>query len=256
MTTILKTKKEQEILKEGGKKLSEILAILAEHIRPGVTSLELNEITIKLVRERNCLPAFLNYSPPGAARPFPGALCVSVNDEIVHGIPNQTKKTLQAGDIVSLDLGILYEGLITDSAITLPVGRVSKKLYELINTTRQALSAGIEASRAGRTNVDIGKAIEKFVKPFGFTIPRELGGHGVGRKVHEPPFVPNFSASVPEVVLTPGMVIAIEPMLNLGSRHLVFDSDGYTVRTKDGLPSAHFEHTVIITEKEPIIATA
>ncbi len=256
MTTILKTKKERETLREGGKKLSEILAILAEHVRPGVTSLELNEMTIKLVRERDCLPAFLNYSPLGAPRPFPGALCVSVNDEIVHGIPNKEKKILQAGDIVSLDLGILYEGLITDSAITFAIGRVSKKIHNLINTTRQALSVGLEVSRAGRTNVDIGKAIEKFVKPSGFAIPRELGGHGVGRKVHEPPFIPNFSASVPEVVLTPGMVIAIEPMLNLGSRQLVFDPDGYTVRTKDGLPSAHFEHTVIITEKEPIVVTA
>lgn len=256
MTTILKTKKEQETLREGGKKLSEILAILAEHVRPGVTSSELNEMTIKLVRERNCLPAFLNYSPPGAPRPFPGALCVSVNDEIVHGIPNKEKKILQAGDIVSLDLGILYEGLITDSAITFAVGRVPKKIHKLINTTRQALSVGIEASRAGRTNVDIGKAIEKFVKTSGFAIPRELGGHGVGRKVHEPPFIPNFSTFAPEVVLTPGMVIAIEPMLNLGSRQLVFDPDGYTVRTKDGLPSAHFEHTIIITKEEPIVVTA
>ena len=166
----------------------------------------------------------------------------------MHGIPNETEKLIKEGDIVTLDAGLIHEGLFTDSALTVGVGKIDAKAKKLIDTTKKALAVGIKAVRAGATTGDIGFAIETFVKPYGFGIVRELAGHGVGYGVHEEPFVPNFGKKGEGVELRTGMVIAIEPMLNEGGADVVLDADGYTYRTKDGSRSAHFEHTVVVTE--------
>lgn len=252
----IKTKEDIQILREGGKRHAEILQILKTMVRPGISARELDETAHKLIIEGGDTPAFLNYQPHGAQRPFPASLCVSINDEIVHGIPNEEEKILKEGDIVTLDLGLIHKGLITDAAITVPVGKVSKELEELLEATKAALMAGIKAAKGGKRVGDVGSSIERVAVPHGYGVVEELSGHGVGYHVHEDPFVPNYGEAGTGEVLKPGMVIAIEPMFNLGSRHVMLDSDGYTYRTKDGKPSAHFEHTILITKGSPEILTA
>ncbi|MEX2013370.1 MAG: type I methionyl aminopeptidase [Parcubacteria group bacterium] len=256
MTVRLKTPREIEILREGGKRLAEILSILASKVRPGISALKLEEEARRLTKEGGDEPAFLGYRPQGAKRPFPAALCVSVNDEIVHGIPNEAEKIVKEGDIVSLDLGLLHRGLITDAAITVPVGVIDKESAKLIETTRTALGKGIEAALPGKTIGDIGAAITRVVQVSGFTLAENLVGHGVGYKVHEDPFVPNVGVEGRGEKLVPGLVIAIEPMVNVGKPGIKILSDGYTIRTRDGSRSAHFEHTIAITEKGHIILTS
>ncbi|KKW11038.1 MAG: Methionine aminopeptidase [Parcubacteria group bacterium GW2011_GWA2_49_9] len=256
MPISIKTKQEIAILREGGKRLAEILRAVAAEVKAGVSTHALNDLAEKLITERGDTPSFLGYSPSGAKRPFPAALCVSVNDEVVHGIPNETEKFLKEGDIVTLDAGLIHQGLFTDSAITVGVGKINEKAQKLIDVTKKSLSVGIKAVRAGATTGDIGYAIEKFVKPFGYGIVRELAGHGVGYAVHEEPFVPNFGKRGEGVVLKAGMVLAIEPMLNEGGAVVKLASDGYTYRTRDGSRSAHFEHTVVVTENGSDILTA
>ena len=248
MALTVKTRKEIALLREGGRRLAQILKTVAVEVRSGVSSKTLNELAEKLMRAGGDTPSFLGYSPSGAKRPFPAALCVSVNDEVVHGIPNEEEKILKEGDTVTLDAGLIHGGLFTDSAITVGVGNIDEKARTLLETTEEALAVGIRAVRAGATTGDIGFAIETFVKPFGYGIVRELAGHGVGYAVHEDPFVPNFGKKGEGVVLKAGMVIAIEPMLNEGSAGVKLAPDGYTYRTKDGSRSAHFEHTVVVTE--------
>lgn len=255
MENLVKSKDEIALLRIGGKRLGDVLAKVAETVKPGVQTDELDALAEKLIREGGDTPSFKGYTPQGAERPFPAALCVSVNDEIVHGIPNEDPKTLKEGDIVGLDLGLTHKGLITDSAITVPVGNISGDAQELLSVTRKALERGIAAARGGARVGDIGYAIEKFVnKRYG--IVEELGGHGVGWRVHEDPMIPNFGTQGMGMELLPGMVIAIEPMLNLGGKEIVLDADGYTFRTADEKISAHFEHTILITEGEPEILTA
>jgi methionyl aminopeptidase len=252
----IKTPEEINIMREGGHILAGILAALSEKVRPGTTTLEIDQWTNELCKKANAVPVFLNYRPQGAPRPYPASICVSVNDEIVHGIPNEIPKTLVEGDIVSLDMGIRYKKLVVDSAVTIGVGQIDKAALKLLRTTREALYVGITAAKAGVKTGDVGYAIEQFVRPFKFGICEELGGHGVGHAVHEDPFVPNFGKRGQGVVLRPGMTIAIEPMLNEGSKRVVLDADGYTFRTADGSRSAHFEHTIAITESgEPQILT-
>jgi methionyl aminopeptidase len=199
--------------------------------------------------------AFLNYKPKGARRPFPASLCVSINDEIVHGIPNEHPKILKEGDIVSIDLGLRHGNLITDHAITVPVGKVSPEAKKLLEVTKKSLEVAIAAAKPGKKTGDIGYAIEKYVRPHGFGIVEELAGHGVGYSVHEDPFVPNFGVPNEGAPLRPGMVLAIEPMLTLGGPNIVVDKDGYTILTEDGTLAAHFEHTIVITEKGAEILT-
>jgi methionyl aminopeptidase len=199
--------------------------------------------------------AFLHYTPKGAKRPYPAALCVSVNDEIVHGIPNEESKTLVSGDVVTLDLGLTHKGLITDSAITVGVGELDLKKHKLIEHTKEALYIGIRMAKGGGYVGDIGYAIEHFARPLGYGISEGLAGHGVGYKVHEDPFVPNTGVMGQGERLQPGMVIAIEPMLTLGTDKIKLARDGYTYKTKDGSIAAHCEHTIVITEGEPIILT-
>ncbi len=244
--------KAQEIrtLREGGRRLANILAKGSAEVRPGVSSKMLNALAETLIRAGGDTPSFLGYAPSGAKRPFPAALCVSVNDEVVHGIPNETEKILKDGDIVTLDAGLIHGGLFTDSAVTVGVGKIDEEAQKLLEITKQALVVGIKAVRAGATTGDVGFAIEQFVKSAAadYGIVRELAGHGVGYAVHEEPFVPNFGKKGEGAVLKAGMVIAIEPMLNEGSAGVKLGSDGYTYVTKDGSRSAHFEHTVVITE--------
>lgn len=250
-------RKAEEIaaLKESGKRLAFIVSELAKMAKPGVSSLELDAKARELAAAAGGTPSFLNYKPAGARRPYPAAVCVSVNDVIVHGIPNEKPKTFCEGDIVGIDMGLTWGGFVTDVSVTVPVGSVDGEAVKLVNAAKEALQVGIEAAKPGVNVNDIGKAIERFVKPTGFSIAEELGGHGVGRKVHEEPFVPNFTIQGKGAKLVPGMVIAIEPMLNEGTGRVVFDPDGYTVRTGDGKRSAHFEHTVIITENGSEIIT-
>lgn len=253
---IIKTKEEIEILREGGRRLATVLYKVRDIVAPGLSTYDLDQYAEKLIREMGDEPAFLNYKPEGAHVPFPATLCVSVNSEVVHGIPNK-KRILKEGDIVSIDLGVKHKGLFTDMAMTVPVGKVSKTDAILMEDTEKALHAGIEASRAGNTVGDIGYAIESFIKSRNkkYGIVEVLAGHGVGKKIHEDPFIPNFGKPGKGAKLVPGMVIAIEPMLNLGTKHVDLDDDGYTFHTADGKRSAHFEHSLLITDGDPEILT-
>jgi methionyl aminopeptidase len=253
MSVIIKTEKEIEIIREGGKILSEILAKVVEKVKPGISTFELDKYAFNLIKENGGEPAFLNYKPDGALSAYPASLCTSVNNEIVHGIPNKNK-ILKEGDIISLDLGLKHKGLFTDHAVTVPIGKISKKAQELLDATKEALMVGIDSARGGNTVGDIGNAIEKFVG-HKYGIVRELSGHGVGKKIHEDPYIPNFGKKGKGQKLIPGMIIAIEPMLNLGKAGIVNMSDGYTVKTADGSISAHFEHTILITGGEAEILT-
>lgn len=243
-------------MKEGGKRHAFILSEIAKIVKPGISTQVLEDLARKLIEEGGDKAAFLNYTPRGAKRPYPAALCVSVNNEIVHGIPNEDPLILQEGDIVSIDLGLVHKGLITDSAITVPVGKVSEENHKLMEHCKESLYRGIKEARAGNRVGDISNAIESFVRPLGYGLSEGLAGHGVGYKVHEDPYVPNEGKSGQGEKLVPGMVIAIEPMITLGSSKITLDKDGYTYKTKDGSNSAHFEHTVAITEEGPVILTS
>jgi methionyl aminopeptidase len=250
----IKTKEEINILREAGKVHSLILQTLKQAVQPGVSAFELDTLARAMLEEHNMRPAFLNYTPEGVSYPYPAALCVSVNDEVVHGIPLEDI-ILREGDIVSLDLGVEYKNLITDSAITVAVGSIPQNVQDLLSATQKALEVGIQAAQPGNTVGDIGHAIEKFVKPQGYGIIKILAGHGVGYSVHEDPYVPNYGKPGTGEKLVPGMVIAIEPMLTLGGEEVAVTEDEYTYVTYDGSLSAHFEHTVAITEEGPVILT-
>lgn len=254
MSIIIKTPEEIEILREGGKRLARILDMVAKKVAPGINTKELDIYAEKLIRDGGDIPAFLGYTPGGHVKPYPASLCVSVNNEVVHGIP-KAGKILKEGDIVSLDLGLKHRGLFTDHAVTVPVGKITKNDKELLKITKEALMAGIAEARGGGRVGDIGAAVEAFAKHKKYGIVRELSGHGVGKYIHEDPFVPNYGKKGTREKLVPGMVIAIEPMFNLGTDEVVLDKDAWTFRTADGKKSAHFEHTVLITEGEPEILT-
>jgi methionyl aminopeptidase len=252
---ITKTPEEIEIIREGGRNLATVLYAVHEIIKPGVSTKDLDTYAEKLIREMGDTPAFLNYRPEGASTPFPAALCVSVNDEVVHGIPKKNR-ILKEGDIVSIDLGIKHKGLFTDMALTVGVGNVDEKKLKLMQVTEEALQAGIDAAMGGNTIGDIGYAIENFVHCQGrYGIVEVLSGHGVGRAIHEDPYIPNFGKKGKGVKLVPGMVVALEPMVNLGTKNVTIDDDEWTFRTADRKPSAHFEHTILITDGEAEILT-
>ncbi len=253
MSIYIKTKEEIEIIREGGKRLATILAKVGKMVAPGVTTAELDEYAYKLIKEGGDTPAFLNYKPEGHHKAFPASLCTSTNSEVVHGIPSK-RRVLKEGDIICIDLGIKHKGYFTDHAITVPVGKISKKDQQLIDDTKEAMEVGIWAAKNGNTTGDIGHAIESFVnKKYG--IVRELSGHGVGIEIHEDPYIPNFGKPGKGVKLIPGMIIAIEPMLTNGKANIEVLNDGYTIITADGSKAAHFEHTILITKDEPEILT-
>ncbi len=251
----IKTKEDIAILREGGKRHADILRELSDMVKPGVRAIDLENRARELIAKNGDKPAFLDYQPSGADRPFPAALCVSINDEVVHGIPNEGDKILREGDIVSLDLGLVHGGLITDAAVTVAVGKISSESEKLLRMTREALAAGIKAAKGGKRVGDVSAAIELIGVAGGYGIVEELAGHGVGYDVHEDPYVPNYGDAGKGSVLKPGMVVAIEPMFNLGGREVELGRDGYTYRTTDGSRSAHFEHTVLITKGDAEILT-
>jgi methionyl aminopeptidase len=254
MTIIIKSEKEIEILREGGKRLASVLQQVAKHVTPGVTAIELDQLAERLIREMGDEPAFLNYKPYGAKKPYPASLCVSVNSEVVHGIPKATT-ILKEGDVVSLDLGLKHKGMFTDHAVTVPVGKISKEVRELLDTTEASLYVGIAEAIKGNRTGDVGYAVEQFANKKKYGIVRDLAGHGVGKHIHEDPYIPNYGKRGVGEVFKTGMVVAIEPMFNLGGDDLVLLDDGYTYATADGKKSAHFEHTVLITDGEPEILT-
>lgn len=252
-------------LRESGKRLARVIKKVSEEIKPGVSTKELDMLAFNLITKSESglkdkdKPAFLNYKPYGASYPYPASICISVNDAVVHGIPDDY--ILKEGDIVTLDGGVIHNKMITDHAITFPVGKISKENQDLLRVSKEALMAGIKEAIAGNYVNHISKAIESFIQKEGkklkidFGIIKILSGHGVGYKVHEEPFVPNFDDGVKGPKLVPGMVLAIEPMINLGSEEVYLDKDGYTFRTVDGKNSAHFEHTILITKGDPEILT-
>lgn len=245
-----KTEEEIEIMREGGKIHARILKEIAKKVKPGVKTDALNTYAEQLVDEAGCTASFLGYQPYDAKKPYPAALCVSINEEIVHGIPNEGRgQILFEGDIVTLDLGLTYKNFITDAALTLPVGKVNKEAMMLIQATREALDRGIKAMRLHGHIGDIGDAIMQVAKKNNLGIIEGLSGHGVGFDVHEEPFVPNRAKRGEGPELREGMVIAIEPMFSLGSREIKRLSNGYTFITRDKSLSAHFEHTVAVSSK-------
>ena len=249
----LKNEHDIAILRESGKRLARVLDAVSNEVRPGVTTGYLNDFVYKMIIDMGDEPAFLNYQPFGARYPYPGSICISVNDEVVHGIGGD--RVLKEGDIVGLDGGVKHKGMISDSARTVAVGTISKEDEELMRVTKEALMAGIKAAKGGKYVNDISRAIEKAV-PKKYGVVKILSGHGVGYKVHEEPYVPNFDDGVKGPRLVPGLVLAIEPMVNIGTDEVYLAKDGYTFITKDHKKSAHFEHTILITEGDAEILTS
>lgn len=243
----LKSQRELEIMREAGKRLSTILQQVAQMAKPGVSLLELDQEAERLTLAAECKPAFKGYMG------YRHTLCTSVNEQVVHGVPNQRK--LSEGDIIGLDYGLVYQGYYSDSAITVPIGKIPDFARELMRVTAASLYAGIAASRAGNTLKDVGRAVESVVKPHGYGIVREFVGHGIGQRLHEDPQVANYEAGASSLKLRPGMTIAIEPMVNLGTHQVKVLDDRWTAVTVDGKLSAHFEHSIAITEGEPEILT-
>lgn len=246
---------ERANLIEAGKRLAAVLAMLRVKVAPGVTTEELDDAAEQMIRDGGDEPCFLGYTPEGAGRPYPATLCVSINDEVVHGIPNESVKILKEGDIVGLDLGLTHNGIIVDAAITVPVGQVSEETKRLLIATEQSLAAGIVQAVPGNHMGDISNAIQKEIENAGFKVVKELGGHGVGDMVHEEPFIPNFGRPGEGPVLLEGMVLALEPISTAGKASVMLAPDGYTYRTKDGSRSAHFEHTILIEKNGPLVVT-
>lgn len=249
----LKTREEIVILREGGRRLAFILEAVKAKVVSGVKTCDLENFAQDLIREGGDKPAFLGYRPDGSEQPYPAALCVSVNDEIVHGIPGD--RELRDGDIVGLDLGLVHGGLYTDMAMTIPVGKISPEAENLIATVEAALEAGISIAKPGGHIGDISQAVEAVTRENGFKVVRELAGHGVGYKPHEDPFVPNFGKAGTGAELLPGLVIAIEPMATSGSGQIKVGKDGFTFLTKDGKLASHVEKTIVIIENGAEILT-
>ena len=248
MAVTIKSPREIELMRESNQLLAEVHKALEEAIRPGMTTLDVDRLGEKLIRDRGCVPNFKNYNG------YPASICVSVNDEVVHGIPSKYR-ILQEGDIVSLDAGLIYQGYHSDAARTHAVGKISPEKQKLIDVTRQSFFEGMKFAKAGNYLYDISNAIDAYVSQFGYGSVRDLVGHGIGTHLHEDPQIPNFAQKKRGIKLAPGMTLAVEPMINMGTWQVEFLSDGWTVVTKDGLPSAHYENTILITEGEPEILT-
>ena len=243
-----KRAEELEKMRRAGRVVGETLQILQAAVKPGVTTQELDEIAEREIRARGAVPSFKGY------RGFPATICTSINSEIVHGIPGQ--RALKAGDLIKLDCGAIVEGYHGDSAVTVPVGEVSQEALKLIETTDRSLQAGIAEAKAGNRIHDIGAAVQTTAEGAGFSVVREYVGHGIGRALHEDPPVPNYGKPGTGLKLEPGLVIAIEPMVNVGTYETRLLPDGWTVVTADGALSAHFEHTIAITDDGPEVLTA
>lgn len=243
----LKSKREIDLIRENGRLVASTFASLKEHIKPGVTTRELADIASKLIRREGGYPAFLDY------RGFPGSICTSVNDEVVHGIPS--RRRLKNGDIISIDLGVYRNGYYADAAMTFAVGEIDSQTLRLLRVAKEALYVGIRMARLPHRVFDISYAIQSYVEGAGFSVVRDLVGHGIGQDMHEEPQVPNFGEIGKGPRLKPGMTICLEPMVNAGGFETRQLNDGWTVVTKDGSRSAHFEHTILITEGDAEILT-
>ncbi len=243
----LKSEKDLQMLRQSGKILAAVMQQVQKSIRPGITTLDIDRLSQELILRNNAIAAFKGY------KGYPATACVSVNEEIVHGIPSG--RVILEGDIVSIDLGVNYQGYFSDMAITLPVGKVDQNKKKLIETARDSLDLGIKQARAGNNLTDISHSIQSFVEAEGFSVVRQFVGHGIGLALHEEPEIPNFGKPGYGPVLENGMVLAIEPMINIGGWECLILDNGWTAVTKDGTPSAHFEHTVAITDKGPVILT-
>ena len=243
----IKTPHEITRMRAGGETASAILMDLVKAVQPGCTTREIDQLALELMKQKDCKSAFLGY------RGFKGQICISVNEEVVHGIGGPRK--IQPGDVVKLDVGIVKAGWIGDNAITVAIGEVSEETRRLLIATEESLFAAIDHARAGERLADLCGAVEEHVKPLGFTVVREFVGHGVGRDLHEEPQVPNYRPQGKSPLLEPGMILAIEPMVNAGTASVHILDDGWTVVTADGKPSSHFEHTVLITDGEPELLT-
>jgi len=245
----IKTSDEILIMHEANQIVAETLTVLQDVIEAGMTTWDLDKIAEDMCTQKNAKPAFKGY------RGFPGSLCVSINEEVVHGIPSRKRK-LKKGDIISIDFGVLYKGFYGDSAITLPVNKIHEEVARLLKVTKDSLEVGIQQVAAGNRIGDISKAIQSYVEGHGFSIVRQFVGHGIGSALHEAPEIPNFFQGERTARLLPGMVLAIEPMVNLGTHKVKVLRDGWTVITNDKKPSAHFEHSVAVTENGPLILSS
>ena len=244
----IKSAREIELMRESCKLLEDVFYQMEQAIRPGISTKDIDRLGEKLIRKHGCEPNFLNYNG------YPASVCVSVNDEVVHGIPTDDF-ILQEGDIVSLDAGLIYKGYHSDMARTFGVGQISEEAAKLIQVTRQSFFEGIKMAKAGNHLYDISNAIDAYVTPFGYGIVRDLVGHGIGTKLHEDPQIPNFAQKRKGIKLQAGMTLAIEPMINMGRSDVEWLDDDWTVVTEDGSLSAHYENTVLITDGEPEILT-
>ena len=248
MSVSIKSAREIALMRESGRILAEVHERLKEEIKPGISTYEIDRIGEKMIRSYGCTPSFLNYNG------YPASICVSVNDEVVHGIPNK-KRILKEGDIVSLDAGVIWKGYHSDAARTHGVGEISKEAQNLIDATRQSFYEGIKMAVSGNHLNDISKAVDSYISSFGYGIVRDLVGHGVGANLHEDPQIPNFAQRRRGTKLRPGMTLAVEPMINMGGWQVEWLEDDWTVVTKDGSLSAHYENTILTTDGEPEILT-
>lgn len=248
----IKTKQEIDLIRASSRIVAEVLRLVGVHVNPGVTTLALDRIAEEFIRSSGAEPAFKGYRGSADA-PFPGTLCTSVDDEVVHGIPSA--RVLREGEIISVDVGVRKDGFYGDGAMTFPVGQVSPEKERLLRITRESLDKGIEQATAGNCVHDISHAVQQHVEAGGFSVVRDLVGHGVGKELHEEPAVPNHGAPGTGMQLKNGMTLAIEPMVNYGGWRVKVAPDGWTVLTQDGHPSAHFEHTIAIINGKPEILT-
>lgn len=242
-----KTAEELAIIREAADILGRAHGEVAKHVKEGVTTKYLDKIAEEFIRDHHAKPSFLGF------KKYPASLCTSVNEVVVHGIPSSYQ--LKNGDIVSIDCGVFYKGFHADSAYTYPIGNVSEKVEKLLKITKESLYEGIKTVKVGAKLGDVGYAIQSFVEKHGFSVVRELVGHGVGRELHESPEVPNYGSKGQGHLILNGLVIAIEPMINLGKRLVVQEKDGWTIRTKDRMPSAHYEHTIAVFNNQVEILT-
>ena len=248
MSVSVKSPREIEKMRKAGHLLEQVHNELAKMIRPGVSTWESDHEGEKIIRDLGCIPNFLNYNG------FPASFCTSINDEVVHGIPSK-ERILQEGDIISLDAGLIYEGYHSDAARTYGVGEISKEAQKLIDVTRESFFEGIKYAKAGHHLHEISAAIGAYAEKFGYGVVRDLVGHGIGTSLHEDPQIPNFAQRRRGIRLQPGMTLAIEPMINMGRADVCWLDDDWTVVTEDGMLSAHYENTVLITEGEPELLT-
>ncbi len=248
MAVTIKSAKEIELMREAGRLLEIVHDEMGRMVKPGVSTMEINQCGERMIRKLGCVPNFLNYGG------FPAAICVSVNEEVVHGVPRRDR-ILHEGDIVSLDAGLIYKGYHSDAARTHAVGKVSGEVQKLLDATRQSFFEGIKKAKAGNHLHDISNAIDAYISSFGYGIVRDLVGHGIGSSLHEDPQIPNFRQKKKGMKLIPGMTLAVEPMINMGTWEVVWLEDEWTVISKDHKPSAHYENTILITEGETEILT-